>query len=224
MGTIVDANRLTLQRAVETIDRANRFEEPLRRRTEGVTWMVWGLVTMGLALGANHFNLWTYESGLQHRFSQVALLALWGLAWLGLGLALSAAVWRIAGIAAPGIGPTARRSALASAGALAVGIGVLAGLAVLAGLGQRPLPWSAQMLPIGAAWWVAGVANLRRMTPLGRRVTMAIGVTIALLAVASALLVGPGYGRGTGSEAWMAIAAVTGGVPFLGGLWQTLRG
>lgn len=210
MGTIVDADRLTVRRAVETIEQANRFEEPLRRRTEGATWMVWGLVTAG-------FFLFPFPTFASPGIAGVAVPLLM-LAWVAVAFFMTSAVWRIAGMASPGVKPTRRQTTFAVAGAAGVLAAVGLGLMWLQVLGVYRDPL--QMLPIGAMWAVAGASNLRRMTPVGRRVMIAIGIAIALLAVVLALL---GVRIYDPADHVMA-AAVAGGVPFLGGLWQTLRG
>ncbi|MCA1814791.1 MAG: hypothetical protein LC624_12755, partial [Halobacteriales archaeon] len=102
---------LTVEQAVRAIDAARRYEEPLRRRTEGVTWMVWGFVTFAMMSFGSALEL----LGLPFS-SQVYYL--YPFALLAIGIAGTKAVWSIAGVSLP----ATREGTLRSAAGIALAI------------------------------------------------------------------------------------------------------
>jgi hypothetical protein len=206
------AETLTVEQAVATIEAARQYEEPLRRRTEGVTWMLWGLVTAGLFASGTAL-------GLVVGFSHPAI-ALYPFVWLAAGIAGTKAVWSIAGVSLPPTREGQRRSLLsilAAAAVVAVAWGVPSAL-----LPEAALPPFA-LLGNAAPWVVLGLLNPHRATGVGRRAMVAAGAGIALVALVTSPLV-----ANAGHAAWDIVTLLGivagGGGPFLAGLWQALRG
>ena len=89
----VEGERLSVRGAIEAIQRATSYGEPLRRRAEGLTWMAWGLAAGGLFLTALFLSL----------VVQVTWEEAWVdfifVPWMLVGLALTYAAWRMAGVA-----------------------------------------------------------------------------------------------------------------------------
>lgn len=199
--------------ALATIARTTAFEEPLKRRTEGVTWMVWGFVTAGVMLSQNAVTL---ALGFHPDRDMWVVPVLWLLA----GVAATTAVWRIAAVAKPEAHP-GRRSAVLSIAAV---VGLLALIWIPAGL---LLPDEAQAalvpLTIGAPWLALGLVNAHRGTTFGRRVMLAIGGLIMLAGLAWAPFV-PGLAHHGYHHTTLVAALVGGAVPLVLGFWQAVRG
>lgn len=207
--------QLTPEQAAETIERARSFERPLRRRSEGVTWMIWGIVPAGIQLSFNAAN-----SYVHHPFpGWLDPLILLG--WPLLGVLFTYAVWRIAVLDRPGLSRHRWRSLIGAALWLPTVYAAM-GLAVwLLGLG-----WHGAYIPflgIGAGWLVLGATNAFKATPTGRRTLLAIGTLLLATAVGIGLTVdlASDFGR---DLTQLAAIFVAGGVPFLAGLWQSVRG
>lgn len=205
--------------ALPELRRALSFEGSLRSRTEGLTWMLWGLVTAAIFVSYD----WAGQA-----FDEMPWWAEWLWAWwVAAGSAFTWALWRTAALTA---GVDARRPAGFAVTMLFVGAGALgwalALLVVRTPQGDQVVP----LLAVGTAWLAAGVLGFARATPLGRRVLMAVGAAILLLgALLLALYPGDASWHSPASEtARDALRAgrllVAGLVPFLAGLWQATRG
>lgn len=210
------ADDLTAEQAVETIQRAQTYEEPLRRRTEGVTWMIWGLVTVGISLGFASIQEFFGSTGAPWWYYPLNLFG-----WVLAGGVFTYALWRIAALGTPSLRPRGRRSALA--GLLWLPLVYAAwGLVLLVGPGLHEtviIPAS-----IGITWTFLGGVNAFKATPTGRRVLLAAGLLILVGAAAFAYATAgqPERIRWTAHTAFLIVVA--GGAPFVGGLWQSLRG
>lgn len=211
MSEHADREDLSVEEAVSTIKEAQGYELPLRRRTEGVTWMIWGLVTAGIqlsfdALGEGARAAWPYWS----------ILIIWPL----VGAITTTAVWNIARVHAPELQTSRIRSVLVGLAWLPVVYGVWGLLALLGpGLQEAAFP----LLAVGGAWLVLGATDLFGTTVLGRRVLLVTSGAILLAGLVVAYLA-----QGAAHEGWplagAAMLLVGGGAPFLGGTWQALRG
>jgi hypothetical protein len=204
---------LSLEQAVRTIDAARQYEEPLRRRTEGVTWVLWGFVTFALLSFGSALEL------LRLPFSSPAYY-LYPFALLGLGIAGTKAVWSIAGVSLPATRAGTLRSAAGLALAVAVVIVVFTLTFYLVPVRAMP---AFILFGLGTPWLVLGTLNPQRASRTGRIVMIASGAAMyaATLALLSALP--EDHDVGFHLMAVMG-AAVGGGAPILGGVWQALRG
>lgn len=209
--------QLTPEAAAETIEEARSYEEPLRRRTEGVTWMIWGVVTAAIAL--SYSSIPTYYPGYEGVPWFLHGLVTFG--WPLVGVAMTYATWRIAVVDTPSLAGRSLRSALSSALWLPlvyVGIGAV----FLLG-GDRVGEAAGIPIGIGLAWLTLGGLNPFRATATGRRVMLGAGA----VTLAGGLAFAPfaaGFPHGGYPQMRLVALALGGGAPFLGGLWQTLRG
>lgn len=206
---------LTPEQAAATIEQARGFEEPLRRRTEGVTWMIWGLVPAGIQLSFNAAT--AYVSHPFPGWLDPMIL----LGWPLLGITMTYAVWRIAVLNKPGLSGHRWRSMLGAALWLPAVYASMGLTFMLFGVG-----WHGAFLPlvgIGATWLVLGATNTFKATPTGRKVLVAIGAIILGVAVGIAATVDLASDVGTDLTQLAAIF-VAGGIPVLAGLIQSVRG
>jgi cation transport ATPase len=201
--------------ALPLLSRALSFEDSLRRRTEGVTWAIWGIVlalvffmyaAMGGALGERGPPWWA--------------VALW-LPWVIAGSALTWALWRTSalGLAGKERRPAGLAVALAWIAALFVGLGV-----VFEGP-QLPNPDHSPLLAVGLAWLLMGGTNLLRATPTGRRAALLIGALTMGAGLAMAFLLRVPAGDDVARFAQDVLrGAAAASFPIAVGLWQALRG
>lgn len=204
--------------ALPLLSRALSYEESLRRRTEGITWALWGVV---LAL---IFLMYGGMGEVSEGGEAGWLTVLW-VPWVLVGSAITWALWRTAALTMVG---TDRRPAglvvtLAWIGA------IVAGLAVTMVAPGLPNPENSALLSVGVAWLVMGGANLFRATPEGRRTIIAIGALTLACGLAMAFFL-PRPDWGSGSESLVRFlqdllrAAVAAAAPVALGLRQALRG
>ncbi len=174
---------LTPRQAVDEISRLQGFDAALRRRTAGLTWMIWGFAVPGIFLSyvlagnrlGDDFPLWAYF-----------LWVPWGL----LGGVASATAWRSAAlairiderhlrrrIALTGLVILATLYAVFGLAHLLHQVGIHAGAAPLAGLGLACL--------------IVGATGLRSSDRLGRDAWMLAGAILLLAGVAFTLAAVP---------------------------------
>lgn len=220
MTDTADHPGLSARTAWETIKEASAYEEPLRRRTEGVTWMVWGLVTAAIFLSydvfAPHFHSFDHTTGIEtHAPWYVDLLWVY---WVIAGSLLTWGLWRSVALAAP---LADHRPAGLKVTLLWVAAGAL-GWALVLLLIPTLHPHLTPALAIGVMWVTLGAINVQRATALGRRVLLVVGFLILLGGLAAQPLApDPGGDLFALNTARLFVAAAP---PFFGGLWQTLRG
>lgn len=230
MSEAADASEadFTPEAAAETIEKARSYEEPLRRRTEGITWMIWGLVGAGIQLtfSAGHslfrpYRPETVHTGTAPWFEPVVIGG-----WLLVGMTLTLAAWRVASLNTPRLSPKPKRAVLGGALFVALLYGSWGLMQWLAGgMPQALFP----TLAIGAAWLGVGALDLFETTPTGRRTLLAIGgIVLAAGVLAALVLPWSGLGPDAGRLSFDVTAPITilvgGGVPFLAGLWQSWTG
>lgn len=221
---------LTPEQAARTIEEARSYERPLRRRAEGVTWMIWGLVAAGIQLSFSAapslVRPYAPEAVPAHEVLPAWYSPLVVLGWLTVGVAFTHAVWRIASLKAPELSARPLRTALG--GLLFVGL-IYGGFAVLSWLGGELPEALFPTLAIGAAWLGVGVLDVFQTTDRGRRTLVAIGVLVLAAGVLAAVLL-PWSGVIEYSDrlTYDTTAPITilagGGIPLLAGLWQGIRG
>lgn len=205
------AEPMDARSAARTIDVLASLEEPLRRRAEGIVFVVWGLCTTGFLTSLQ--TSWHVGVAPSSLPANVLLVV-----WLGVAAAVNLAVLRLAGVAA-------RQGPRWGQGALVAGLGVLVGLFVLGAILERIVGNSPVLVIIGlcAPWGVAAALRPQRMTSTGRRVLAAIAAAFVVSAVALSFAFPHDEPRAwTLMFAWLS---VLGGLfPLIGGLWQALRG
>lgn len=214
---------LTPEGALATIDRAVRVESALRRRTEGLTWMVWGIVTGATFLSYDAAGDWFGDDGGWPAWAGF----LW-VGWLAVGAVFTFALWRTAAVAEPM--PT-RRPGGAVAAVAWVAAGFVGFALVFWAFPGRLSDGMTFLVGIGLAWALLGAVNLHNATPTGRAVCAGIGLVVSALGVVASIAMGPapGWHDVASYDAWrsqgeMARAVIGVVVPVAGGLWQTLRG
>lgn len=207
----MSASTFNVHEAVETIGRATAYDMPLRRRTEGVTWMIWGLATAVVFLAFSTLDPTRFVSW-------IPIIVLWPL----LGIVGTSAAWRIAALSRATLAPQASRMST-SAIVIMVGLAIalVVSLAVTGGNGPSP-PLLASVLTV-LPWAAFAALQWRRMTPGGQRTMVWTGVSmfLAMLAILQFVMV-PDAEH---APANLLIAvALLGGPPFALGLWRTFRG
>lgn len=209
-------HRLTVAEAVETLDRATAFAEPLRRRSEGVTIALWGFVSACIVLsnGVLDDAYGFYDAGGWRR----AVSSLLWVPWAAIGVLGTVAVWRIAEVSARRREPGRRRSPAV----LLAWFAVLVALVFLIAVVPHGAAGFA-IAVVGVIWIAVGTLDVYKATPTGRRTLVAVGTGIVAAGVAFGWLT-----RATPHAGWDHLEAVgtltIGLLPIAGGLWQALRG
>lgn len=205
---------LTADEALATIARTAAFEEPLRRRVEGVTWMVWGFVTAGVTLSTSAIEL-----GFGYPWpAWVDVVFPW--VWLLAGLAGTTAVWRIAALARPEAHPGRRPALVAMVVVVGLIIAIWAVVGVIVPMEQQS-PFV--LVTLAVPWLALAALNPHRATAIGRKVMGAIGGLLVLGALAW-LPATSGLGHGAFPQTMLASALLGGGIPLALGFWQAVRG
>lgn len=215
MATADDDPPFSVEDAVRTIDRATAFAEPVRRRSEGVTIALWGLITACVILtsavaddiyGAFHAGFW----------GRVVSSTLW-IPWALIGVLGTLAIWRVAEVSSGQPVPGRRRSPGAILGVFAILCATVI-LVVMMPIAAAGLAVSF----IGILWLAVGALDIYKATPAGRTTLVGVGGT---LIVAGAI-----YGALTFDSmtlAWRhfeAFGTLTAGlIPIAAGLRQALR-
>lgn len=199
---------MTPHEAARLLTDAAGFERALERRTEGLTMMVWGLVssamfaTYGLAavLGATEsaYVGWIFGT-------------LW-IPWVGAGLLVTFALWRSAALSRP------RAMVDEDTKAYWVrSIGLTLAITLFFSIFHPGGP-TFPLAVLGAAWALVAAFNLFRSHPEERRFAFAAGAILFATGIALWITRAPIEVAGTVS---MAAPLVV----LLGlGFWQTLRG
>lgn len=214
--------------ALDEVRRALRYEASLRSRTEGLTWIVWGLASAATFLTFEAVTSlyygdtpFTQGTGFEEQRAPWWTGGLW-LPWLVLGILTTYALWRSAALASRDVADRSPRHVLVFVGWIAaVAAGWLVAVLVLPDANVATFP----VMGIGTAWILLGALNLYRGTRLGRVVATTIGAAIFVAGLAMAATMSPHASVDrSGAIVGHVAAIVTGLIPFLGGLWQTLRG
>lgn len=196
--------------AVQVIDAVQGFEEGLRRRTYGITWLLWGFVGSGIAMTYAYAYL-----AVPHAW--MWLFALLWIPWVAGGYLASFLLWRSVGIAI-GAEPRAGRAfglrvTLVSLVFLVLAFGGGALLGPLMGPGGYTLA------AVGFFSGLAGLLRLRYAPVQGDRFILAAASFVLILAGIAVALWSPSMAVGE-----VAAAIIGGGVYLAAGSIQTLRG
>lgn len=190
--------------AVRVLRDASRYEDNLVQRTEGLTAIIWGLVTPGIFA--------TYALGAEtNGLTPLVASTLW-IPWVTAGMVATFALWRSAALSRPEIG---RDSSV-----LNILVKFVVGLALYSVVFfvVRPTSATAPMIIVGGMWLLMAFANPYRSSSRGRAVWGASGAALAL-AGAALLLLGA-----DDAVSGIASLVVSGVVPLALGTWQTLQG
>lgn len=206
----------TAKAAAEVLAGAATYEDALRRRTEGLTNMVWGITSAGIFTS---YALLAVTGVLAGADAPEAVYAMLWAPWVLCGVLTTKALWRSASLAAPKLDvaqPPGYKLLLAWVGAYVV----LGGGAFL--LVPRMNEPTYALLAMGLGWTVFGALNLFRCSRAGRNVSVATGAVILAAAVALAAALPTDRDLGYAMATWVSIA-VSGAVPVAGGLWHQSR-
>ncbi len=207
--------------ALATISDTVQLEQALRSRTEGVTWMIWGLVFAGYELSFDA-AAWLVRPD---PFPALVGWVMW-LPWVLAGTLVTIALWRTAAVSAPALEERRPAGWLVTA-AWVVFVGAAwqgSFLLLVEPLGLPGTPETLGSIVIGLAWVLLGVLDPFGVTERGRHVTEVIGLTMIVAGVLVAGLLPHEASAYTNRVATLAIVTVGGLAPVLGGYWQAVRG
>lgn len=213
------AEELDAEEALSAIGDAISHEEALRSRTEGLTWMIWGIVTAGWKL--------TYDAvawAFRPAPPELMVDLIW-LPWVVMGGLTTTVLWETAALAEPSLDEERPAGLHVTAGWSAFVI--LLWTAMFFGLAVAlDFPGNADtmsLMVLGITWATFGGVEPVRLTRRGRRVTVVVGVVLLVAGLVSAFTVPPA--EPAQNRVSTVVATAFGGVvPLLGGLWQALRG
>lgn len=194
------------------------FEEGLRRRTEGITWMVLGMTLAGIGATCAAGLMLTELGALEILWPLQIVLPF--LAWSAAGVAATAAVWRSAALHATGLDRRrmARRLVFVFAALFAV-TWPLMGMSYELGLSHPEWKqYAAFTVVFGLDAVVLGVWNVLSLSDAGRRTALRVGLAQVLVGVVVLALQ---------TDHPLGYVAALGAIPagwFVGGFLQTLRG
>ncbi|HWG90201.1 MAG TPA: hypothetical protein VNZ52_05055 [Candidatus Thermoplasmatota archaeon] len=197
------------QQAVKDLDALSSFEAGLRQRTEGICWALWGLTTVGIFLTYG-FVGHAWGGSLPWWATQ-----LW-VPWIAAASLLTAALWRSAALSAP-------QPIREGEDRWWMHVLVWAGFTALLTTAAFYLPGGIRvpvraLFILGSLGVFLGLTNILRYTPVGRKVALWGGATMAASAATFALL-------DVGYPIVTALCALAGGLPwFVGGLLETVKG
>lgn len=216
-----DSPALSLQAALQTVNHALRFEDSLRSRTEGLTWIVWGLVSAATFLSFEAVgHLYDRGGAFAEQPPPWWASGLW-VPWLLVGIATTYALWRSAALSSPDVARGRPRHGVI----LVIWVGfVTLGWLVAVWVFPHAAVSAYPIMGLGTAWVVLGVGNPYRGTWRGRRVAIGQGVLIFVVGMLVAATFSPHPYDPSGALVGHVGALITGLVPILGGLWQTTRG
>lgn len=214
--------------ALQAIQSGLRFEDSLRSRTEGLTWIVWGFATSAIFLSYQALNPLFYGPRAPFRSTDILerqVSPWWAggvwVTWILLGALTTYALWRSAALGAPTRALRRPSSVLVSAAFVAF-LFAGWGMALLVAPGRNYDVYP--LLGMGTAWLLLGALNVYRATRVGRQTLLGIGSGVFLSAVLVATLLPTDWEIPWTATAGLWSALVSLVFPIAGGLWQTLRG
>lgn len=203
-----------MRTAVSTIDRAIAYTQPLRRRTEGLTWVLYGMSSALFAIS----YVWMWEKGYDYSFR---IFFVWLVGYALLAIVPGLLAWRIASIAGEQYSIDARRVATA-----AVLVGVLL-IAVNVGLwsvfGETRLAIALSIVLLGDATWAGlAIAQWSRLSDSGRRDTWVLAGLMAAVGVALVYILRADAAT-VDLDVLIFLASLC-VIPTAAGLWRLARG
>lgn len=219
MAETANGERLSVQRALQTICELEGLEPRLLLRTEGMTWMIWGLVGPGIFFTYHAFFA---ELGSD---SGVIFSLLW-LPWVALGVIATAALWH--GVHADArSGRTAKQGMLEGAAYMGLFLGVMfLGFTIFAFMNDQ-----LELREPGLVTLMLGVTMLLlaflpypRSSPYARRMNLVVGLLMVAAAVALGTLIDYGSADRAHFVQTIVGASVGGAGWFFGGLYLFTKG
>lgn len=199
---------LTPQEAVRALAKAHDWEAALHGRTQGLTWMVWGLATPAT------FLTYSFAAVLAEVDGATVPAWVWNVLWVPwilAGVIATVALWRAAALAVPGLETPGERRRATIGGFVASGVIFTAFLLLQPDSAVLPLA------VIGAMWMLMASANVWNADLHGRIVGLVVGGILIASAGAMALA------RIDVASSSVLSIAVSGIVPFAAGLWHIWR-
>lgn len=225
------APAFSVREAAESIRSLQGFDEGLRRKVEGATWIIWGLVFGGIGMtygAAELYDQLTYLSGSTGGFAQALAPFLW-LPWTVGAAAATVALWRSTETL-PRVGskhPWLVAFGGISASIAAMWILVLASWSIEDLIGFELTRFLHPLTILGAFAIVFGAWNPLKLTRIGGRVAIAVGLSQIVIGIGVALAMP----REWSDVTWqlqatvnVVIATSLAATWIVGGLYETLRG
>lgn len=216
-----DKPTLDAQDALATISETVQLEHALRSRTEGITWMIWGLIWVGYELS---FDAWAWIIRPEP-FDPLVGWLMW-VPWVLAGTLITVALWRTAAVSVPELED--RRPAgwlVTAAWVLFVGVAWQGSfLLIVEPLGLPGTPETLGSIVIGLAWLLFGVLNPFGVTDRGRHVAEVIGLVMIVSGVVVGGMLPHEPSAYTNKIATLTVVPIGGLVPLLAGYWQATRG
>jgi hypothetical protein len=205
---------MDVEAAISTIDRAIAYTQPLRRRTEGITWVLFGLSSALFVFS----YVWIWDRGYDTSY-RLMLVWLVGYAILAIGPGLL--VWRVASVAGEGYAIDTKRVAAA---AILVGVLLVALNYALWGIfGATRLAIALNIVGFGGAVWAGlAIGQWSRLSSTGRRDTCVLAATMALVGFALVYIL-RADATTVGLDALIFVTTM-GLMPTAAGLWRLARG
>lgn len=212
---------LEAREALATISEAVKLEQALRSRTEGITWMVWGLIWVGYELS---FDAWAWITR-PAPFDATVGWVMW-VPWVLAGTLVTIALWRTAAVSVPALEDRKPAGWLVTAAwVLFVGVAWQGSfLLIVEPLGLPGTPETLGSIVVGLAWVLFGVLNPFGVTDRGRHVAEVIGLVMIVTGVVVGGMLPHEASAYTNKIATLTVVPIGGLVPLLAGYWQATRG
>lgn len=216
-----DDQALTLSGALERIDETFQRERALRSRTEGLTWMIWGVIWVGYEFSFDALAWALRPEGLPASVG-------WGLwlPWVATGTLVTVALWRTAAISVPALEDRKPAGWLVTvAWVTFVGLAWQGSfLFVVEPLGLPGTPETLGSIVVGLAWVLFGVVNPFGVTDRGRHAAEVIGLAMIVVGVVVGGTLPHEASAYTNKIATLIVVPVGGLAAVMVGFWQATRG